>query len=123
MKVYGVKPREAVTHYKVIKSYDLADHLEVKLETGRTHQIRVHLSYFGNPVIGDPEYGGRAKAITRLTGPKKQVGQTLLKALASQALHARRLSFKHPVTLEDMSFECDLPSDFQKAVDILESNS
>ena len=123
MKVYGVKPREAVTHYTVIKSYELAEHLEVRLETGRTHQIRVHLAYFGNPVIGDPDYGGRAKSIIRLTGPKKQLGQALLKVLGSQALHARKLSFKHPVSHEDMRFVSDLPSDFQKAVEILESNS
>ncbi len=123
MKVYGAKPREAVTHYEVIESYEIAELLKVRLQTGRTHQIRVHLSYFGNPVVGDSTYGGRSKAITRLTGPKKQLGLSLLRVLDSQALHARKLSFEHPVTKEPMSFSSDLPEDFQKAVDILEAYS
>lgn len=121
MKVYGTTPREAITHYKVIKSFDVAELLKVKLETGRTHQIRVHLSYYGNPVIGDPTYGGRSKSLTRLTGSKRQLGLSLLRILNSQALHARNLSFRHPVTQKIMNFTSDLPEDFQKAIDILES--
>jgi len=123
MKVYGAKPREAVTHYQVIKSYEIAELLKVKLQTGRTHQIRVHLSYFGNPVVGDSTYGGRSKSITKLTGPKKQLGLSLLRILDSQALHARKLSFEHPVTKKSMSFSSELPEDFQKAVEILETYS
>lgn len=123
MKVFGAKPREAITHYKVLKSYELGEHLEVKLETGRTHQIRVHLSYFGNPVIGDPDYGGRSRSLVRLTSAKKKLGLILLNTLQSQALHARNLSFKHPITHEELNFVCALPPDFQKAVEILESYS
>jgi 23S rRNA pseudouridine1911/1915/1917 synthase len=121
MKVYGAKPREAVTHYRVVKSYTIAELLRVKLETGRTHQIRVHLSHFGHPVVGDPTYGGRSKMLTRLTGPKKQLGLSLLQALTSQALHARSLSFEHPHSHELMEFTSELPDDFQKAIEILES--
>ena len=123
MKVYGVKPREAVTHYRTIKTFSIAELLKVQLETGRTHQIRVHLSYFGNPVVGDPTYGGRSKGVTRLTGPKKQLGLSLLQTLETQALHAKRLTFHHPVTNKEMSFNSKLPDDFQKAIDILESAS
>ncbi|MCP4582592.1 MAG: RluA family pseudouridine synthase [candidate division Zixibacteria bacterium] len=123
MKVNGVKPRDAVTHYRVIKSFEIAELVGVKLQTGRTHQIRVHLSYFGTPVVGDSTYGGRSRSITRLTGPKKQIGLSLLKTLDSQALHAQKLSFEHPATGEQMSFQSDLPEDFQKAVEILEAYS
>jgi len=123
MKVYGAKPREAITHYKVLKTYSIAELLEVRLETGRTHQIRVHLAHFGNPVIGDSTYGGRSKAITRLDRTKKNLGLSLLRVLDSQALHARNLSFVHPVTQKAMSFTSDLPDDFQKAVEILKSSN
>jgi 23S rRNA pseudouridine1911/1915/1917 synthase len=122
MKVYGSKPREAVTHYNVEKSYAIAELLKIRLQTGRTHQIRVHLSHYGHPVVGDPTYGGRSKAITRLTGHKKKLGLSLLRVLSSQALHAQNLKFTHPATHKTMEFTSDLPDDFQKAVEILESS-
>ncbi len=119
MKVYGTKARDAVTHFKVIHTFNIAELLRVKLETGRTHQIRVHLSHYGNPVVGDPAYGGRSKSVTRLTGPKKQLGLSLLRTLETQALHAQKLTFMHPRKQKEMSFESNLPEDFQKAIEIL----
>lgn len=119
MKVYGTKAREAVTHYSVIHTFSIAELIRVKLETGRTHQIRVHLSYFGNPVVGDPTYGGRSRAVTKLTGVKKKLGLSLLRVLETQALHAQNLSFIHPRTQKSMEFSSGLPEDFQKAIEIL----
>lgn len=88
--------KEAVTHYQVIRRYDGFTHLHCKLETGRTHQIRVHLSYLGYPVAGDEVYGPK-KAIKRLNG---------------QCLHARALGFDHPITGEHLYFESPLPEYF-----------
>ena len=85
--------REAVTHFEVLRRYEGFTHLRCRLETGRTHQIRVHLSYLGYPVAGDELYGPQ-KAIKRLQG---------------QCLHARALGFTHPVTGERLYFESQLP--------------
>jgi 23S rRNA pseudouridine1911/1915/1917 synthase len=122
MKVFGQGQREALTFYEVIQKYSLAELLRIKLGTGRTHQIRVHLSYFGNPVIGDPTYGGRAKAVQKFTGKNRQIGTNLLGAISRQALHASRLSFDHPVSGERLSFSSDLPEDIRKVLDILETS-
>jgi len=123
MKVFGIGNRQAVTHYEVIDSFIIAEMLKIRLETGRTHQIRSHLSFFGNPVVGDPTYGGRSKAVMKLTGPKKQLALSLLRVLDSQALHASKLSFEHPVTAKIMNFDCGLPEDMRKAIGILKSDS
>ena len=104
MCVNGVAPREAVTYYKVIKRYDGFTHLRLKLKTGRTHQIRVHMSYIGHPVAGDITYGPK-KAITSLNG---------------QCLHAKCLGFVHP-NGEFMKFESDLPDYFVKFRDKLKN--
>lgn len=122
MKVFGISNRQAITHYEVINSYVIAEMLKIKLGTGRTHQIRSHLSYFGNPVVGDPTYGGRSKAVMKFTGPKKQYALSLLRVLDRQALHASKLSFKHPVTGEEMNFDSNLPEDIQKTIEILRSH-
>jgi 23S rRNA pseudouridine1911/1915/1917 synthase len=121
MKVYGQGQREALTYYEVIKKFPLAEMLRIKLGTGRTHQIRVHLSYFGNPVVGDPTYGGRAKAVQKLTGKNRQIGITLLGAISRQALHASNLNFEHPSTGKKMMFSSELPEDIGKVLNILES--
>lgn len=102
MCVNGVAPREAVTYYNVIERYNGFTHLRLKLETGRTHQIRVHLSHIGHPVAGDTVYGPK-KAITSLKG---------------QCLHAKCLGFEHP-NGEFMKFESDLPEYFKKFQDKL----
>ena len=90
--------REAVTHYKVIERFDGFTHIGVRLETGRTHQIRVHMAYIGHPVAGDEVYGPK-KVITELGG---------------QCLHAKKIGFTHPRTGEYMEFDSPLPDYFKK---------
>lgn len=87
--------RSAVTHYRVLESFPGYSYAECVLETGRTHQIRVHMASLGHPVAGDPLYGGRCAL-----------------PLTSQCLHAREIRFRHPVTGEDMTFSCPLPPEF-----------
>lgn len=88
--------REAVTHFQVLARYQGFTHLRLRLETGRTHQIRVHMAYLGHPVAGDPVYG-----------PKK-----VIERLCGQCLHAKVLGFVHPRTGEAMRFESELPGYF-----------
>jgi len=95
--------RDAITHFKVLERFTTATYLELKLETGRTHQIRVHLSYIDHPVIGDVAYGR-----------KKQRFKT-----QGQALHALRLQFEHPITGVNMLFETSIPDYFQKLLEEL----
>jgi 23S rRNA pseudouridine1911/1915/1917 synthase len=122
MRVYGQGQREAITYYDVVKNYSLAEMLRIKLGTGRTHQIRVHLSYFGNPVVGDPTYGGRAKAVTKLTGSKRDTALGLLRVIERQALHASNLNFTHPITGIPLRLSSALPDDIQKVVNLLENS-
>ena len=101
--------REAVTHYRVLERFRAHACLAVQLETGRTHQIRVHLSEAGFPVTGDPDYGGRVRL-------PKQAAPGLVDALRAfrrQALHAFRLSFVHPGSGEVVGFEAPVPEDMQ----------
>ncbi|MBO5287396.1 MAG: RluA family pseudouridine synthase [Clostridia bacterium] len=102
--------REAITHYKVICEYPSFTYAKMELETGRTHQIRVHMSYLGHPIIGDTVYGGG-----KTTFEKNNKA-----LLDGQMLHARELSFPHPRTKELMTFECDLPQSFKTILERLE---
>lgn len=95
--------RHAVTHFKVMKRYDNFTLVKCILETGRTHQIRVHMKYIGHPLVGDPLYG-----------PRKVVGKD------GQFLHAALLGFKHPRTGKELVFEAPLPENFQKMLDKLD---
>lgn len=97
--------KEARTHFKVLERYEKNTLVEVKLETGRTHQIRVHMKYIGYPLVGDPVYGVR-----------KVVGEN------GQFLHAKKLEFYHPRTNEFLSFEIELPEDFKKLINELKNN-
>ncbi len=101
--------REAITHYTVLERFGEVSHLSLRLETGRTHQIRVHMSYTGHPLLGDEVYQ-KTKTAFEKKHPQLFDGQ---------ALHARRLELTHPKTGERMSFECDLPSNMLKALEIL----
>lgn len=121
MVVYPRVGRQAVTHYEVLERLGLADLVLLKLETGRTHQIRVHLSHFGHPVIGDPTYGGRSKYIKRLDVTNRQAAIHLLSVLSRQALHAFRLEFPHPDNGRIVEFESELPEDIFEALEFLRS--
>ncbi len=101
--------KPAVTHYEVIERYSGFTHLRVHLETGRTHQIRVHMSHIGHPIMGDTVYGGGKT-------PFEKAHKSLIDG---QMLHAKELSFPHPRTKEIVRFECPLPDNFEKILDIL----
>lgn len=101
--------RAARTHYSVQERFPAHTLLRVKLETGRTHQIRVHLAHIGHPVFGDPEYAARRARVTRDTSPALAV---VLKGFKRQALHAAKLTLVHPRTGDTLAFEAPLPADF-----------
>ena len=105
----GHTSRPAVTHYTVAERFGDVTYLVLQLETGRTHQIRVHLSSIGHPLLGDTTYGGGKTAFER----KHE------KLLDGQCLHAARLTFTHPRTGETMTFSCPLPPDFEALLGIL----
>ena len=105
----------AVTHFRAIDRFKSHTHVKAILETGRTHQIRVHLSHVGHSLVGDPVYGGRVRF------PKK-ASMELKEALINfkrQALHSKKLTLMHPVSGEQMSWKVPLPDDMQKLLDIL----
>jgi len=114
---HGDHGREAVTHYKVIDSYDNAMALvECRLETGRTHQIRVHMQAKGHPLIGDPLYGAqKTLQISRLSrlGEDTKCDKGNILNFPRQALHAHHIQFIHPSTEEEMSFTAAVPDDFR----------
>jgi 23S rRNA pseudouridine1911/1915/1917 synthase len=121
-KLYAVLENEgkpAHTFYKVLEEYQFASLLELKLKTGRTHQIRVHLSSINHPVFGDPTYGGR-KIVYGFNLPKiKSRIENLLKLIDRQALHAKTLGFIHPRNGRKMEFDSDLPEDMNEILDSL----
>ena len=107
--------KDATTHYRAIDRFKNHTHVKAILETGRTHQIRVHLSYVGHSLVGDPMYGGRVRF------PKK-ANEELKEALLSfkrQALHSKKLTLSHPISGEIMSWKAPLPDDMMKLLDIL----
>jgi len=119
MAVTRVKGRESLTHYKVLERFDLCDLLSIRLKTGRTHQIRVHLSYLNHPVLGDPEYGGRQKWLKGIYDQDRPLAQKLLNVIERQALHARKLGFAHPRTKEYQELDSPLPEDLEKVLSLL----
>lgn len=112
--------KPAITNYEVLKEYPLNSLLRVKLETGRTHQIRVHLSAKGHPVLGDQTYGGRNKQLIKLNQKDQKLAMELLELMSRQALHAKTLGFIHPESGEEMLFDSELPDDMQQVIDFLE---
>lgn len=111
--------KQAVTHYKVLEYFDYLSLIEVRLETGRTHQIRVHFNHIGHHVFGDPTYGGTSVRYGPNTGQRKVMFHKLITGLGRQALHAKTLGFEHPVTKEMVYFDSELPEDFKQVLDTL----
>lgn len=113
----GSHGKPAVTHYKVVERFRYVTLVECKLETGRTHQIRVHFQYIGHPLFHDLEYGGD-RIIKGTTFTKyRQFIDNAFKLIPGQALHAKTLGFKHPVTGQWMQFDSELPPDFLKVLE------
>jgi 23S rRNA pseudouridine1911/1915/1917 synthase len=108
--------KDAVTHYRVIDRFANHTHVKAILETGRTHQIRVHMSYIDHPLIADPMYGGKIRF------PKKADEQlkNVLKGFKRQALHAKKLTLTHPISGEEMSWKAPLPQDLQDLLKALQ---
>ena len=115
----GGKGKHAVTHYKVLEYFDYLSLVEVRLETGRTHQIRVHFNHIGHNVFGDNTYGGTSVRYGPNTGNRKVMFHKLITGLGRQALHAKTLGFEHPATGEMVQFDSELPEDFQHVLDTL----
>jgi 23S rRNA pseudouridine1911/1915/1917 synthase len=107
--------REAVTHYRIEKRFRAHTLVRVTLETGRTHQIRVHLAHIGFPIVGDPVYGGRRRLPA---GCSPRVVEAL-RSFPRQALHATRLALAHPVTQRELQFEAPLPADMRRLIEEL----
>ena len=107
--------KEAVTHYRVEERYRAHTLVRVQLETGRTHQIRVHMAYRHYPVVGDPVYGGRLRL------PKSADDEVIevLSGFRRQALHATQLTLEHPVSGETMSWHADVPPDMAQLIEVL----
>ena len=108
--------KHAVTHYRVLESFNYVSLVECRLETGRTHQIRAHFKHIGHPLFADERYGGD-KILRGTTFAKyKQFVDNCFKICPRQALHARTLGFRHPVTREQMSFSSPLPQDMEALI-------
>ena len=112
--------REATSHYGVQTAYRGHTLLKVRLESGRTHQIRVHMAHIGHPVVGDPLYGGRGAAVAKTRGPELT---DLMRGFRRQALHAERLGLNHPETGEPLEWTAPMPADMRALVEALEADA
>ncbi len=111
--------KQAVTHYRVIERFRAHTHIRCMLETGRTHQIRVHMAYIHYPLLGDPVYGGRLKIPPRADDDFASI----LRNFKRQALHAAKLELRHPLSGEMMSWSADLPADMQTLLTALKKDA
>jgi len=112
----------AKTNYKTLETYGIASLVEFKLNTGRTHQIRVHARYLGNPVVGDPLYEGREESAKRIDTIYKPVAEKLLEFAKSQLLQSYKIKFKHPKTKKVMEFKIEEDEPLKKSIDFLRKN-
>jgi 23S rRNA pseudouridine1911/1915/1917 synthase len=116
---YAIRPengKEAITFYETIESFRGFSLLKMTPKTGRTHQIRVHLSYIKHPIVGDDMYGGKLVYLWQLCDGEPAVEEPII---ARPALHAYTLEFKHPTTAKEVKFEAPLPADIQNLLDML----
>ncbi|WP_302379620.1 RluA family pseudouridine synthase [uncultured Alistipes sp.] len=109
----GSDGKHAVTHWKVLRRFGYVTLVECRLETGRTHQIRVHMAWIGHPLFNDERYGGDRILKGTTFAKYRQFVENCFAVMPRHALHARLLGFEHPTTHRDMLFECDLPDDFR----------
>lgn len=122
MAVTPLAARTAVTNYEVFRRYGICTYLRVRLKTGRTHQIRVHMQHIGHPVVGDPEYGGRN--VTVVTERDQMTRFRDMSAIMKrQALHAARLGLNHPRTRKYIEFSSPLPADMERLLFYLEGHA
>ena len=112
--------REAITHYRVMERFRAHTRLKLRLETGRTHQIRVHMAYLHHPLLGDPQYGGRR--LKMLQGASAELSLAL-RNYRHQALHASHIEFTHPVTGEPLAFDAPLPSEMEELLRLLREDT
>jgi len=113
--------KHAVTHYEVLQEFEFTSLIKLNLETGRTHQIRVHLSSINHPVFGDPVYGGRQIVYGSELPKMKNRVLNLFEIMQRQALHAKILGFVHPHSKEKMRFDSELPEDMKKLIEKIKS--
>ena len=106
--------KSAVTHFEVEEAFSFASFIQLRLGTGRTHQIRVHLAHIGHPVFGDRTYGGGGRRLSGLSPGQRRLAREILELMPRQALHAKTLGFVHPVTGEYRVFDSDLPDDMEQ---------
>ncbi|MEO6220302.1 MAG: RluA family pseudouridine synthase [Ginsengibacter sp.] len=113
----GEHGKEAITHYKVLEKFNYVTLVECRLETGRTHQIRVHMKYIGHPLFNDHTYGGDKIVKGTVFTRYKQFVENCFEMCPRHALHAQQLGFRHPVTKKQMSFESSLPADMESIIE------
>ncbi len=113
----GDHGKEAITHYTVLRRFHYVTLAEMRLETGRTHQIRIHMKSIGHPLFNDATYGGDRIVKGTVFTKYKQFVENCFETLPRQALHARELGFRHPATGEEMFFEAPLPDDFRQVLE------
>jgi 23S rRNA pseudouridine1911/1915/1917 synthase len=123
MAVQRREGRQAITSFHVTERFEFASRLSVNLQTGRTHQIRVHLAHIGHPVFGDPTYGGRRRKYGSLSRSTMERARALLQRIDRQALHAQSLTFTHPQTGSTISLDAPLPEDMQLLLNTLRRDS
>ena len=119
MAVYpgGEYGKHAVTHYKVLQTFQYVSLIQCNLETGRTHQIRAHMKFIGHPLFNDATYGGNQIAYGNRTSSFKAFVENAFKLIPRQALHAKSLGFIHPQTKHFMQFDSELPDDFKAVLE------
>ncbi|WP_019021763.1 23S rRNA pseudouridine(1911/1915/1917) synthase RluD [Thioalkalivibrio sp. ALE23] len=111
--------KPATTHYRVAERFRGHTLLNARLETGRTHQIRVHMAHLRHPLVGDPVYGGRPRPVRGMDESAREA----VNGFRRQALHAARLEFRHPATGEPQAFEAPLPADFASLLEVLRADA